>query len=176
MIKKYRPLLIYPLLIFALDQLAKFWILKNFYVGEIKPIIQGYFDLVLITNRGAAFGMFAELAEGKQNWFFLITTLIAFIILFAIYRKTKADEREIQIPLAVILGGALGNVWDRIRLGEVTDFLSFHWQNKIADFVLLGKHFRFPLTWPAFNIADAAITCGALYLVIKSVFFAHKRT
>ncbi len=173
--KKYRPLFIYPLVILILDQITKFWILKNFYLGETRPVIPGYFDLVYVTNRGAAFGMFSDWHSNYQTWFFFIVTLVAFAVLFVLYKNTQPDDRKTQIPLAMIFGGALGNIMDRVMRGEVTDFLSFHWQNKIADFDLLGKHFRFPLTWPAFNIADAAITCGALFLVIKTIFFDKKR-
>ena len=74
--------------------------------------------------------------------------------------------------MALIFGGAIGNLIDRLVQGEVTDFLFFHWRDKIADFTLLGKHFRFALSWPAFNVADSAITCGAVFLVGLVMFGA----
>jgi signal peptidase II len=97
------------------------------------------------------------------------------VILFVLYAKTEERERRVQVPLALILGGAVGNLLDRLYQGVVTDFLLFHWRNEIADFAFLGKNFRFALSWPAFNIADSAITCGAIFLVIQILFFAKKK-
>ncbi len=172
--KKYRPLLFYPALVVLLDQVTKYWILKNIPLQRALPVWEGYFDLVHFRNRGVAFSLFDGMQAAGHQWFFYAVTLVAAGALFGLYRKTAELDRKTQIPLALILGGALGNLIDRLRLGEVVDFLYFHWQNRIADFELLGRHFRFPLAWPAFNVADSAITCGALYLAVKVLFLDPK--
>jgi signal peptidase II len=88
--------------------------------------------------------------------------------------KLDKGEKLIPVVFSLILGGILGNMLDRIRFGEVTDFLSVHIGNKIADFTLLGRHFNFRLEWPAFNVADSAITI-AMILLVWSVLRPQKK-
>ncbi len=172
--KKYSPLLLIPPLVVLLDQLTKHWVLQNIPLQHAKPVWDGFFDLVHFRNRGVAFSMLDDLQGSGHAWFFYVATLVAVVALFAIYRKTPAGDRKTQIPLALILGGALGNFIDRLHLGEVVDFLYFHWRDRVADFTVLGKHFHFLLAWPAFNVADSAITCGALFLAVKVLFLEPK--
>jgi len=172
--KKYLPLLIYPALVVLFDQLSKHWVLQNIALQHAKPVWDGFFDLVHFRNRGVAFSMLDDLQASGHQWFFYAATLIAVAALFAIYRKTPEGDRKTQIPLALILGGALGNLLDRLQLDEVVDFLYFHWHDQVADFTLLGRHFHFLLAWPAFNVADSAITCGALFLAVKVLFLDPK--
>jgi len=174
--KKYKPLFIIPPLVILLDQITKFLIVLYIKIGDMISIVPGYFELVQVRNRGAAFGMLSAWKSDLRNWFFYGISLVALIALGAIYYKSKPKERRIHIPLALILGGALGNLLDRILRGEVIDFLKLHWQDKVADFTLLGKHFRFLLVWPSFNVADIAITCGAIYLAIVVLFFEAKKS
>lgn len=158
--RKYLPLLLIPPIVIALDQATKWWILQNIAYQTAHPVWPGYFDLVHFRNPGVAFSMLGDMAAKGHQWFFYVVTLVAAGALLWLYAKSPEDDRKSQIPLAFILGGALGNVLDRIQHGEVIDFLYFHWQNKAA--------------WPAFNVADSAITCGAIFLAIKVLFLDSK--
>jgi len=173
--KKYLPLFTIPPLIILLDHITKFWVVQSIAFGERISVITGYFELTHVRNEGAAFGMLSTWNSEYRVWFFYGISLVAFVALLFLYLKTKSGERKIQIPLALILGGALGNLFDRASRGNVVDFLRFHWRNEIADFTILGQHFRFLLVWPSFNVADIAITCGALYLAIVVLFFDTKK-
>ena len=108
-----------------------------------------FFNFTLAYNSGAAFSFLAD-AGGWQRWFFTVIALVASVVIVGWLLKLRG-ERMVAIALALILGGALGNLWDRVMLGHVVDFLDFHWA---------GYHF------PAFNIADSAITVGAVLLII----------
>jgi len=174
--RKYLPLFVYPPIVILLDQISKYWIVQHIPIGQARPVLPGLFDLVHFRNRGVAFSMLDDLSANGHEWFFHVVTIAAIAALFAIYSKTKEDERKMQVPLAIIFGGAIGNFIDRLTRGEVVDFLYFHWYHRIAEFDLLGRHFRFYLAWPAFNVADTAITCGALYLVSRVLFGPKEKT
>lgn len=133
------------------DQLTKWWVLHSFHPGEVREVLP-VFNLVLTFNEGAAFSFLSE-AGGWQRWFFILLTLGVSLALVLWLRRLHAGERATALGLALILGGALGNLVDRVRLGRVTDFLDFHWQ---------GWH------WPAFNLADSAITLGVVVLLLFS--------
>ena len=138
-------------LLVALDQLSKYAITRLLTYGgnmEITP----FFNLVLTYNSGAAFS-FLSSASGWQRWFFIALALIAVIWILYLLRKYP---RQVLFcfALCLILGGAVGNLIDRIWLGAVIDFLDFH---------AAGWH------WPAFNVADSTITCGAVLLVWDSL-------
>lgn len=138
--------------VIVLDQLSKAWVLAAFEVGEVLPVT-GFFDLVLVFNSGAAFSFLAG-AGGWQRWFFVVLALgISAWIVAALRRHPHL--RLQSVALALVLGGALGNVVDRLRFGAVADFLSFH---------LAGWY------WPAFNVADSAISVGVALLVWQQVF------
>lgn len=172
--KKYLPLLIIPPLVVVLDQATKWWILQNIAYQSSQPVWPGFFDLVHFRNPGVAFSMLDGLVGQGHQWFFFLVTAVAATALFWLYAKSPDQDRASQIPLAFILGGALGNVIDRFLHGEVIDFLYFHWQHRVADFDIFGKHFHFLLAWPAFNVADSAITCGAIFLAVKVLFLDSK--
>lgn len=138
------------LLLVVLDQLAKYWVSASFSYGEARALT-GFFNLVLTHNKGAAFSFLAA-ASGWQRGFFIVIALIAIVVISVLLAR-HAGEKLFCLALALILGGAIGNVLDRIVLGHVVDFLDFH---------LAGWH------WPAFNLADSAITIGALLLVADS--------
>lgn len=139
------------LLVLVLDQASKAWIMALFQPYEVAPILP-VFNLTLVFNEGAAFSFLSN-AGGWQRWFFVgLTSLISLGILLWLLRL-KASERLTGLALALILGGALGNLVDRLRLGRVTDFLDFHWQS---------------WHWPAFNLADSAITLGVMLMLLVS--------
>jgi len=132
------------------DQLVKWVVLSQLRPGE--PIaVTGFFNLVLVFNRGAAFSFLAD-APGWQRPFFIAVALIAAAIVSWMLWRYPA-RRLLCAGLALILGGALGNLWDRAAYGHVVDFLDFH---------AMGWH------WPAFNIADSAISVGAGLLIAES--------
>lgn len=141
-------------LVLLLDQASKLWVLSAFRFGEVRPVTD-FFNLVLVFNSGAAFSFLAG-AGGWQKWFFVVLAL-AISVWLAVMIRRHAAERLLPLALALVLGGALGNVIDRLRLGAVVDFLDFH---------LAGWH------WPAFNLADSAITIGVILLLWQQ--FTHK--
>lgn len=128
-----------------LDQLSKFWAISAIPEHRAIVVIPGFFDLVNIRNRGAAFGFLNRSDIEWQFWLFLAATLVAVWAIFALARHSKRDDLLFS-GLAFILGGAIGNLIDRIRMRAVIDFL---------DFYLGDWH------WPAFNVADICICVGA---------------
>jgi len=141
----------------ALDQLTKWEILAHFQEGERLNIIPSFFDLTLAYNPGAAFSFLAD-QGGWQKFFFLG---LALVISAYLARAILRDEFRLsgKIGAAMIIGGAIGNVVDRLIHGHVVDFLLFYWQNWF---------------YPAFNIADSFICVGAVCLVIDGLL--HKKT
>ncbi len=137
-------------LVIVLDQLSKAWIISHFSYGESLYVLS-VFNLVLVHNTGAAFSFLSD-AGGMQRWLFSIIAIIASVWIIWLLRK-HAGQTLFALSLSLILGGALGNLIDRIAYGYVVDFLSFHWDEYY---------------FPAFNIADSAITCGAFLLIFDS--------
>lgn len=127
------------------DQITKLAVTAKLLPHEIVRVT-GFFNLVNVRNRGAAFGFLNDPSIDWQFWLFLGATLVAVLIILIIVRGAKEEERPLFAGLGCILGGAAGNLVDRIRLREVIDFLDFHYA---------GWH------WPAFNVADMAICAGA---------------
>ena len=136
--------------VLLLDQYSKLWIVERFAYGDIESL-SGFFNLVRVHNYGAAFSFLSD-AGGWQRWAFsVLAAVISTVIVVWIARLPTQSKME-GLALALILGGALGNLYDRLTLGYVVDFLDFHWS---------GKHF------PAFNIADSAISVGAVLILVE---------
>lgn len=152
-------------IVFLADQLTKRLILKFIPMGDSIPIIPGIFDIVHTRNKGAAFGFLAGTSESFRLPFFFIVSTIALALITAYFFRLKDPRRSIYLCLALILGGALGNISDRIFLGEVVDFLSFHWYDKVVHWEIFGGWLRFRLEWPAFNVADSAISIAVVWLM-----------
>ena len=144
--------------IFFLDQLTKLLIQASIPLYESRPIIPGFFDLVHIHNRGAAFGFLNRADIQWQTYFFIAVSALAVVLIFQLLRTVDRQDRVLFTGLGCILGGALGNLLDRIRVGHVIDFLDFY----------VGS-----LHWPAFNVADIAISIGGLCLLIS--FYRRKK-
>jgi signal peptidase II len=124
------------------------------------PVIPGFFHLTYVRNPGAAFGLFAGQAASFRKPFFLVVTLVALgAILFAV-RKLPDGRRWTLASLALVFGGAAGNLVDRLRWGEVVDFLDVFWRS---------HH------WPAFNVADSAITVGIVMLLAEEFLPKRRR-
>jgi len=140
------------------DQLVKWLVAGSFRPGELREVT-GFFNLVLVYNRGAAFSFLAD-APGWQAPVLVAFALVATaVISYFIVRNT--GKKLFCTGLMLILGGAVGNVIDRLRFGHVVDFLDFH---------AFGWH------WPAFNVADSGITVGAILLILESFLQREKRT
>jgi len=138
--------------IVVLDQATKAWMLSAFQPGET-VVVTWFFNLVLWFNTGASFSFLAD-AGGWQRWFFVVLALAIAGWLVVLLRR-HAGETLMASSLTLILGGAVGNVIDRIRFGAVTDFLSFHWD----------EHY-----FPAFNVADSCITLGVILMIWYELF------
>ncbi|MGA8865116.1 MAG: signal peptidase II [Gallionella sp.] len=138
-------------LVIVLDQLSKAWISRHFAFGESYAVLS-IFNLVLAHNTGAAFSFLND-AGGVQRWLFSIIAIAASAWIIWLLRRHGAQVL-FALALSMILGGALGNLIDRLQYGYVVDFLSFHW----------NEHY-----FPAFNLADSAITCGAFLLILDSL-------
>ena len=145
------PWLALALLIFLADQFTKVLILGAYQLGDATRVT-GFFNIVRVHNTGAAFSFLAG-ASGWQRWFFTVVGVGAAIFITYLLRS-HAGQRLFSFALACILGGAVGNVVDRLLHGYVVDFLDFHWA---------GYHF------PAFNVADSAITLGAGCLILDEL-------
>ncbi|WP_303907614.1 signal peptidase II [Thiohalomonas denitrificans] len=144
--------------IVVLDQATK--LLASQYLELHQPVsLLPMLNLTLMHNTGAAFSLLSE-AGGWQRWLFTGLALVIGAFIIGWLRKLEAGQTWLAVALALILGGALGNVWDRATLGYVVDFIDVYY----------GRWH-----WPAFNIADAAISVGAVILVIDS-FRGHRRT
>jgi signal peptidase II len=141
----------------AADQISKWAVLAHFAYGERRELT-GFFNLVLVYNKGAAFSMFAD-APGWQTPLLIAFALAAAGVVSALILRNPG-KRLLCLGLALILGGALGNLIDRLRFGHVVDFLDFH---------AMGWH------WPAFNVADSGITVGAVLLILDGFVHHEKR-
>lgn len=145
------PWLALALVVLIIDQFTKVLILGYYHLGD-STTVTSFFNVVRVHNLGAAFSFLAH-ASGWQRWFFTALGLVAagFIVWML---RSHAGQKLFCFALALILGGAIGNVIDRLLYGYVVDFLDFHWQ-----------HWHFP----AFNIADSAITLGAIALILDEL-------
>ncbi len=145
--------------VIALDQASKQVILRGLQLGEGIPVIRGYFDIVFVLNPGAAFGFLATLPEGIRNPFFIAISAAA-AVLILLYHTRYARQRSLaSLALALILGGAVGNLLDRLRYGMVVDFLDVH----ISQY-----------HWPAFNMADSAISVGVALMLLDMLLDWHR--
>ncbi|HLD08899.1 MAG TPA: signal peptidase II [Methylophilaceae bacterium] len=137
-------------IVIALDLLTKYWVQSVLTDGEQRTVTS-FFNLVLFHNEGAAFSFLAN-AGGWQRIFFSSISVIASTVIIYLLRK-HSNQKLFCLGLALILGGALGNLYDRLTLGYVVDFLYFHYHQYY---------------WPAFNVADSAISCGVVLLLWDS--------
>ncbi len=140
------------LLVLVLDQFTKWLVAEGMPLWSEIPVIPGFFKLTHIVNRGAAFGFLNRPDMDWQRWFFVGASLVALGIIGKLLAATGPGDRLLRVSLGLILGGAFGNLVDRVRLGQVVDFLDFYWGS---------VHF------PAFNVADIGITLGAAGLAFS---------
>jgi len=141
--------------IVVLDQLTKLIVHRTMALHQSIPVIEGLLNLTYIRNTGAAFGIFAGSAEIFRRPFLILVSVLASVFIVTLLRRLADSERGLVIALTFVLGGAIGNLIDRVFYGEVIDFLDVYWRD---------------YHWPAFNIADSFITIGvtiALYCFYK---------
>ena len=142
------------LAVISVDQVTKVWILQNFALYESKVMISGFFNLTYITNNGAAFSMLAGQPALWRQTFFICAAAAALVFIWLAQRSFGRVSGLYTVALALIAGGAIGNLIDRIRYGFVIDFLDF----------FMGTHH-----FPAFNIADSAISVGVTLFIFKNL-------
>lgn len=142
----------WSVLIVVIDQLTKGLAVHYLEIHVPVKLLPG-FNLTLTYNTGAAFSLFSE-AGGWQRWLFILLAIAVSVVIIIWLKNLPQNRRWMGWCLALILGGAIGNLWDRVLLGYVVDFIDVYYRN---------------LHWPAFNIADSAITIGAIMLVIDSL-------
>ena len=138
-------------LVVAADLATKVWVTRSFSTGDVVTVTP-FFNLVLVYNTGAAFSFLAD-AGGWQRWFFMTVSAAVSVVIVWLLRRHHRD-RLMACALALVLGGALGNLYDRATLGKVVDFVQLH---------AAGYY------WPAFNVADSAISVGVVLLVWDSI-------
>ncbi len=148
------------LIVFA-DQLTKFWVLRGFVLGESSEVISGFFHFTYVRNPGAAFGLLASAPAWFRVPFFNLVPFIALFLIMRIFKSVSDTDRLLVAGFSGVLGGAIGNLIDRVRFGYVIDFLDFHWK---------GSHF------PAFNIADITITVGVGLLLLGNLRIGLKES
>ena len=139
------------LAVILLDQVTKLAIVRTLQLGQGIPVIPGFFDIVFVRNPGAAFGFLATLSEQVRNPFFIVISLAAVVLILVYHTWYLHSHRLISIGLGLVLGGAVGNLIDRLRYGMVVDFLDVH---------------VFQYHWPAFNAADSAISIGVSLMIL----------
>lgn len=142
------------------DQLTKWLVRRLLAPYEVVPVIPGLLNLTHVYNTGGAFSFLADAPDGVRVPFFLIASLAAVVALIYYLWHVDPGERGMQFALAAVLGGAAGNLIDRMVLGKVTDFIDLHWG---------AWH------WPAFNVADSFITIGVALLVVGFLFGGDSR-
>ncbi len=141
------------LLVIVLDQISKQWFESHFMLYEQVNVLP-FFNLILTYNHGAAFSFLSD-QSGWQRWFLSAVSVGVTVVLLLWLRGLKSHEKITALSLSLIIGGATGNLIDRVLLGHVIDFLDFY----------IGQHH-----WPAFNLADSAITMGVAVMVYELLF------
>lgn len=145
-------------IVVLLDRVTKWAVASSLPLHESITVIPGFFHITHVENTGAAFGLFADSTAQWKVAALVTFSLVALIIVSVLLWRNSHAISTMTIGLSLILGGAFGNLWDRMLAGHVTDFLDFH----------IGTYY-----WPAFNVADSAIVVGAILLVAEILFTKH---
>jgi len=153
---KYKIMAVLTPLLVVIDQWTKYVILKGFKLGESIPVISGLFNITYVRNTGAAFGILATAPPFIRIPFFVVIPVLAMVAIAYVFRKIPAESIRLSAALSCVVGGAVGNLIDRLTLGYVVDFLDFHW--------------RYQHHFPAFNAADTVICIGVGVLVLDLLF------
>jgi len=151
----YRDVLAVGLAVFVADQLSKLLVRRHLDLRGSIPVVDGFLNIVHARNPGAAFSFLADAPAWFRGPFFVGITVGAVVVLLYVISRLPAEDRVLRLALGGVLGGALGNLFDRLAYGEVIDFIDVHWRS---------HH------WPAFNVADSSITIAVVAVVLQSVF------
>jgi len=154
---RYLILLAVSVIVLVVDQATKIYVDRTMALHSSITVIDGFFNITYLRNKGAAFGILAN-SSFRLPFFILVSTLAVCVIVFVI-KRLREDQKLAAVSLSLIFSGALGNLIDRVRLGEVIDFLDAHWYH---------HH------WPAFNVADSAI-CVGVFLLAIDMFLEERR-
>ncbi len=154
-LKRFIFFLIVVIPIVVLDQVSKIYIENNFFLGQAVKVVPGFLNIVSVRNRGAAFGFLRDYNTVFGVPILLVIGLIAIVVIFYIYLREDEHFLWRRIGLCLVLAGTFGNLIDRIRSGEVIDFVDIYFRS---------------YHWPAFNVADSAITTGAVLLIVSLTF------
>lgn len=138
-----------------IDHLTKWWVRTSFQLYETVPVIEGFFHFTYVRNPGGAFGLLRDVDAAVRLPLFVVVATVAVGVLVYFVRQLPTEQRFLQVALGLVLGGAIGNLIDRVAFGEVIDFLDVFW----------GEYH-----WPAFNVADSAISSGVVVLMYYSLF------
>lgn len=157
--KKYIIFFATVALIVLLDVLTKAYISSTMFLHESFPVIEGFFNITYVRNPGAAFSFLADAPAAFRSIFFVTVTSLAILCILYYVAKDKFENPLMTFGLSLIMSGAVGNLIDRVRLGEVIDFID----------VYIGSYH-----WPAFNVADSAISVGA-FLLLLEIFRGNKK-
>jgi signal peptidase II len=153
--RKWLLLIIIAVIVFAADQVTKQLVIGSIPLNTGIEVIPGFFDLAHVRNPGVAFGMMSGSAWSFQRTFFILLSLAAMAAVLWVIYSSAGIELALLAGYCLFFGGALGNLIDRVRFGEVIDFLDVHWGN---------------VHWPAFNVADSALCVGASLFLIHFIF------
>lgn len=163
--------LLLSFMVILLDQATKQFAEAMLTAYEAVTVLP-FFDLTLMYNKGAAFSFLSD-QSGWQRWFFVVLALIVTAVLIGWLRRLKQEEKWVALSLSLIIGGAVGNVIDRILFGQVIDFIDVYYRAEscLPGFARLSSECH----WPAFNLADAAITIGVAIMLWDAFVLAPKR-
>jgi signal peptidase II len=149
---KYRLVLLIVSTVVVLDQITKAWVQNRMHLYQSIAIVPNFVHLTYLKNTGAAFGLLAGPRSGLRIAFFVLVSAVAMGCVLYLLKNLRPGRTSLVVSLSLILGGAVGNLIDRLRAGEVVDFIDLHWHH---------------LHWPAFNVADSSITIGVILLFIQ---------
>ena len=155
---KYIILCVVSIIVIILDQASKLFIDRTMGLHTSIIVVKDFFEITYIRNKGAAFGFLAD--SSYRLPFFIMISGVALIVILGIFRKLRPEQTFNAFSLSLIFSGALGNLIDRVRLGEVIDFIYLHWY----------QHY-----WPAFNVADSAICVGVFLLAIEMLLDEQRK-
>ncbi len=159
--RKYWVLLVFCIGVLLLDQWTKSLVVQKLPLYQRVEVIQGFFNLTHVRNTGGAFGIFGGEKGGLGSILFVVVSLVAIGAIIFLFLRVKENEKTLGLSFSLILSGAAGNLIDRLRYGEVVDFLDFH---------LSTYH------WPAFNVADSAICIGIGLMALELLKGDHKKS
>lgn len=159
--RNYSSVLVISFLVVLLDQMTK-WLVKAHVPFLSRITVFSWFDITHLRNPGIAFGMLRNMPEDIRLYFYIAVFVLVLVVIFFFLRRLQEEQRVFRYAIALVLGGAIGNSIDRFAYGYVTDFIAVYWPGNPG------------LLWPPFNVADSAITVGAISILISGVVWRGK--